>query len=69
MSDSRTSHDAPSWIDTHNRDTEVAPALDIISDEEADTITVVPCHSESENVPTAWLTVDADLLVDLVDVR
>jgi hypothetical protein len=60
--------DVPAWIaDGTTRDDprSAAPALEVIPDDDSNSVTFV--HPDRDDPTTAWITVDADLVVDVGD--
>jgi hypothetical protein len=70
MTDSSERENAVPWIaDEQSDGRDHERQLDAITDSESDTITFVPETAEAGEVTTAWLTVDADHVVDAAEMH
>jgi hypothetical protein len=65
-------HDSdPAWIDARADDDTVSepPRIEAIADSESNTVTFAPERRESDELTMAWMTVPADMVVEVADMR
>lgn len=68
MTDSHDHDSAVPWIDERHARKHAQPAtseVEVVSDAESETVTFVSRQPEDGEPTTAWITVDADVAVDL----
>lgn len=71
MTNSDAQDETVSWFDDQSQRSDAASdpsKLDVISDPESNTVTFVSKRSE-DDMTTAWITADVDVLADLSETR
>jgi len=67
MSDSRDPDSTVSWIADRSRDASVTgpSRVEVVPDDDSGTVTFVSNRPEDRETTTAWITAEADLVVDV----
>lgn len=71
MSDGPDRDSVPPWIDHGPRpeDGGPGPRLEAVPNGASDTVTFVPATADTDEVTTAWMTVDSAVVFDAAEMR